>query len=83
MTARAGVDLSDPDDAYETLVGAACGDPVGGTTRNYVNPGQPETSQLVYMLRSDQIDRMPPDIALADPEIDLIVAWIREGAPCD
>jgi hypothetical protein len=83
MTARAGLDLSDPDGAYEVLVGAACGDPVGGATRNYVDPGRPETSQLIYMMRSGEIDRMPPDIALADPEIDLVETWIREGAPCD
>jgi hypothetical protein len=83
MTARAGLDLSEPDLAYQILVGATCGDPVGGSTRNYVDPGRPETSQLIYMLRSEEIDRMPPDIALADAEVELIVSWIREGAPCD
>jgi hypothetical protein len=35
------------------------------------------------MLRSEDVYRMPPDIALADAEIDLIVTWILEGAPCN
>ncbi|MGE0399501.1 MAG: hypothetical protein AB7T06_22495 [Kofleriaceae bacterium] len=91
LTAAAGLDLSAADGAYTFLTGRICGaveqpfDP----PRNFVVPGSPESSQLVYQLRGADDrgrpyrDVMPPDTRLPDVEIDLVVAWIEDGARCD
>jgi hypothetical protein len=83
--ATAGLDLSTATGAYTYLTGRICGEPVGpgAPPRNYVTPGSPEFSQLVYQLRGAGRDRMPPDGALPEVEIALIERWILEGAPCE
>jgi hypothetical protein len=75
----------DCDRGYTYLTGRICGEPVGpgAPPRNYVTPGSPEFSQLVYQLRGAGRDRMPPDGALPEVEIALIERWILEGAPCE
>jgi hypothetical protein len=79
------VDLSTPDAAYLVLTGRVCGGPEapGQPVGNFVRPGQPESSELMYLLRGNQITIMPPDVPLPDVEIALIERWILEGATCD
>ena len=81
----AGVQLHSADAAYRILVGRECDpntSPEG--VRNYVAPGQPERSHLIYLLIGDEAKRqMPPDRPLPDRDIDLIERWILEGAPCN
>jgi hypothetical protein len=85
-TAQAGVQLHTAEAAYTILVGRACegNDPPGSPQRNFVAPGQPERSALMYLLIGDEVKRqMPPDRPLPDRDIDLIERWILEGAPCN
>ena len=85
LGARAGVQLETPEAAYLVLTGRVCdgNEPPGEPPRNFVVPGQPESSKLLYMLRGQEVRRMPPDTALPDVNIDLIERWILEGARCD
>jgi hypothetical protein len=76
----AGISFDDPDESYETLAGVACG---GGTASNYVVAGAPELSQLMYLLRGDEVPVMPPDVPLPDTEVEIIERWIQGGASCD
>jgi len=43
-------------------------------------PGKPEESVLIHAVRHDDLE-MPPSIKLGQPEIDVLVTWIRMGAP--
>jgi hypothetical protein len=83
--ATAGLDLSSRTGAYTYLTGRICGEPLqaGSPPRNYVDPGSPELSQLVYQLRGRGRARMPPDAPLPDAEITLVERWIEEGALCE
>lgn len=83
--ALAGLDLSSADGAYTFLTGRICGEPARpiDPPGNYVFAGAPERSQLVYLLRGDQVRVMPPDQPLPEVEIALIERWILEGATCD
>ena len=86
QNAQAGVQLQDPDAAYTILLGHPCRDEPNESDppRNFVDPGRPETSRLMYLLRGDEVRRrMPPDRPLPPPDIDLIQRWILEGATCD
>ncbi|MEZ4402503.1 MAG: c-type cytochrome domain-containing protein [Kofleriaceae bacterium] len=85
LTARAGVDLSTQVAAYAVLVGRVCGAPVtpGDPIGNFVVPGRPESSRLMYQLRGDRTATMPPDRPLPDAEIAIIERWILEGATCE
>jgi hypothetical protein len=91
LTAIAGVNLADREGAYTVLTGHICGEPArpGDPPRNYVTPFSAEYSQLVYQLRGEDAagrpyrDVMPPDTPLPDVEVELVVRWIDEGAPCD
>ena len=80
-----GLDLSTRTSAYAFLVGRTCDAPSlpGEPERNYVRPYDPDGSQLVHMLRGDEIRLMPPDQPLPEVEISLVERWILEGAPCD
>jgi hypothetical protein len=84
-SAVAGLDLSSRTGAYTFLTGRICGEPLlpGSPPRNYVDPGSPEYSQLVYQLRGIGRTRMPPDTPLPEVEIALIERWIAEGATCE
>ncbi len=46
----------------------------------FVIPGQPDQSQLMFLLDGDEIRRMPPDAPLVAADIELIRAWIVAGA---
>ncbi len=84
--AQAGVKLNSADTSYEILVGQRCDPdvPPDGNPRNYVAPGQPERSHLVYLLIGDEVKRqMPPDRPLPDRDIELVERWILEGALCN
>ena len=85
LGSQAGIDLSTPETAYVFLTGRVCGAPElpGEPVGNFVRPGHPESSQLIYMLRGDGIAIMPPDVPLPDVEIEIIERWILEGATCD
>ena len=82
----AGVQLHSADDAYSILVGRVCdpNSPPGQEVRNYVAPGQPERSHLMYLLIGEEAKRqMPPDRPLPEGDIALIERWILEGAQCN
>lgn len=85
IASQAGLDLSTPESAYLFLVGRGCDAPAlpGEPERNFVHPGHPESSQLMYMLRGESIAIMPPDVPLPDVEIEIVERWILEGAACD
>ncbi|MBZ0235879.1 MAG: hypothetical protein K8M05_26355 [Deltaproteobacteria bacterium] len=85
LAAAASIDLSSAEGAYTFLTGRICGEPVtpASPPRNYVDPGSPEYSQLVYQLRGVGRPRMPPDVPLPEVEIELVERWIAEGARCD
>jgi hypothetical protein len=85
-TAQAGVRLHSVEAAYTILVGRACesNDPPGSAVGNFVRPGQPDRSQLMYLLEGVEVKRqMPPDRPLPDRDIGLVERWILEGAPCN
>jgi hypothetical protein len=85
LTAIAGISLADRENSYAVLTGRICGEPPLPETanRNYVTPGASEYSTLIYQLRGEDRDVMPPDTPLPDVEIDLVARWIDEGAECD
>jgi hypothetical protein len=85
LTALAGVDLSTMEGAYAVLTGRVCGQPVrpSDPPGNFVFPFAPERSKLLYLLRGDAVDVMPPDVPLPEVEIDLVERWILEGATCE
>jgi hypothetical protein len=76
-TDRAGVDLSNRNTGYNSLVSrhfvVQCGTP----------PCDPKQSELVYLLRAQGAARMPPDFPLPEVDVQLIEAWIAAGAPND
>ena len=65
-----GVNLGEPDEAYRVLL-----------ADGFVAPGDPLTSQLMYLLRGEGIRRMPPDSPLSEADILLIERWILTEAP--
>jgi hypothetical protein len=46
----------------------------------YVVAGDPGASALVYLLRGDEVARMPPDAPLPRADVELIERWIVDGA---
>lgn len=57
---------------------------VGLVDANFVVPGRPEQSKLLYLLRGQEVPRrMPPDAPLPDADIALVERWILEGARND
>lgn len=75
LSATAGIVLDTPEHAYAALV-TDPPDELGA----FVVPGSPETSALLYLLRGDEIVRMPPDTPLPEVDILLIEEWILAGA---
>lgn len=80
ISQAAGISFDDPDESYLVLAGIVCG---GGTANDLVVAGQPELSKLMFLLRGEEIRRMPPDVALPDTEIEIVERWIMGGAQCD
>lgn len=86
LTAQSGLALHTVEAAYVGLTGVVCGaeDVPGQPPGNFVRPGEPETSRLMYLLWGQEVyKQMPPDIPLPAAEIELIERWILEGAKCD
>jgi hypothetical protein len=86
LSAVGGVRLETPGAAYAILVGRPCAssDPAGEAPRNFVDPGHPERSRLLYLLRGDDVPLpMPPDRLLPYRDVELVERWIEEGATCD
>ncbi len=84
QNSQAGVNLSTVEAAYGVLVGRACGSnaPEDGEG-NYAVAFQPERSALMYLVRGEDVKRpMPPDRFLPLVDVDLIEAWIFDGARC-
>jgi hypothetical protein len=84
--AAAGLDLSSPDNGYDSLVKLklAPRGPMGPEPpRPMVLPGNPDESRVMHMLRADGARRMPPDRPLAGADVDLIERWILAGAKDD
>ena len=69
FTARAGVDLGNIVDGYDTLL-----------MRHFVIPSNTVDSGLLYLLRAQGARRMPPDFPLPTVDVDLIEEWIMGGA---
>ncbi len=74
------IDLADKAAAYRSLTGVNCGE---DDPSLYVNPGDPDRSAILSIMRSTGGDRMPPDVAIPDEEIALVERWIAEGALCN
>jgi hypothetical protein len=66
---RSGVDLGSKSVAYDQL-----------TMRHFVIPTSPVDSEVVHLMRAEGARRMPPDFALPEVDIQLIEAWIMNGA---
>jgi hypothetical protein len=85
--AEAGLELDDREGAYMVLTGSPCDGEVSPDQplpeRSFVEPGDPEASRVVRMIRGLDTYRMPPDTPLPEGEIQAIEAWILEGALCD
>ena len=84
--AQAGVRLHTVDAAYAILTGRPCdgNNPPGEAPRNYVDPGHPDRSRLMYLLIGDEVRvPMPPDRPLPERDIALVERWILEGARCN
>ena len=74
--------LDDRSAAYAQLTGRSCDTGIG-LDHNFVYPGDPDRSKLMFLLRGIEVRQMPPDIPLSDAEIDLVERWILEGALCN
>ena len=79
---RAGVILDTRDHAYDTLTqrGFVVTCRSGDTT--CMNTAA-ATSEILVLMRGQGSQRMPPDFALPDPDIQLIQTWINNGAQND
>lgn len=90
-TAVAGLDFSTADDGHVSLLtlevapssGAVNGDVLPPRSRPLVQPGNPDQSRVVHLLRAAETRRMPPDRPLAEADIVLIERWILNGAKKD
>jgi len=72
LAERSGVVLDTVADGYQQL-----------TQRHFVLPGDPQSSSLMALLRGKGSRRMPPDFPLPEVDIELIGAWIADGALWD
>ena len=84
--AVAGLDLSTVDNGYISLVQlklAPRGKPPYEAPRPMVQPGNPDESHVIHMLKADGARRMPPDRPLAGADIELFYQWILNGAKHD
>ena len=51
----------------------------GGDSGPAVVPGKPDDSLLIQAVRYNDTPKMPPDGKLADPDIDVLTRWVRDG----
>lgn len=78
-----GMDLT-ADASYAAIVGVPSAQV---PTMNRIEPGDPEASYLILKLEDRQAEvggtgtRMPTELFLAEPEIDMFKSWILAGAP--
>src|SRR3954471_8322986 len=72
LAQRSGVTLDTVADGYQQLV-----------QRHFVMPGNPDDSALMALLRGEGSRRMPPDFPLPVADVNLIAAWISDGASWD
>jgi hypothetical protein len=72
LAERSGVTLDTVADGYQQL-----------TQRHFVLPNDPDGSALMALLRGQGSRRMPPDFPLPEVDIELIGAWIADGANWD
>ena len=78
----AGLSFDDFEDTYMRMTGGNCDD--GPGMGGFVTPGNPDGSALMFRLLGDNVaTRMPPDRPMPQGDIDLISAWITDGAPCN
>ena len=69
---RGGVDLHNRDVGYDSL-----------KTRAFVNPAEPDSSPVIFLMHAQGSIRMPPDQPLPEVDIQLIRTWIANGANND
>ena len=69
---RGGVDLHNRDAGYDSL-----------KTRAFVNPAEPDSSPVIFLMHAQGSIRMPPDQPLPEVDIQLIRTWIANGANND
>ena len=82
--AAAGLDLSNMDNGYKSLLQLKLAPRSGmEPPRAMILPGNPDESRVMHMLRADGARRMPPDRPLAGADVDLIERWILAGAKND
>jgi hypothetical protein len=82
LAQRSGVELAGIRSGYDSLM------PIPMVTlanpqKRFVIAGKPEDSALIALIRGQGNRRMPPDFALPNDDIDLIAAWITDGALYD
>jgi mono/diheme cytochrome c family protein len=53
----------------------------GGDFGTVVEPGDPDKSFLVQVIRYNGDTKMPPKTKLADEEIEVLVEWVKRGLP--
>ena len=77
LAETAGIVLDTREDGFDSLVA----DPPDGYGA-FVRPGD-VSSPLMFLLRGDEVKRMPPDGPLPPADIALVEAWIVAGAEND
>lgn len=75
---QAGVRLDTRASGYDSLTSSGYPD-----KRFFVVKGDPQRSELLYLLRAEGIRRMPRDAPLPDADIALVERWIVAGAGND
>jgi hypothetical protein len=72
LTRRSGVNLGTEPEAWFQLV-----------CRHFAVPNSSKQSEVVFLMNAQGANRMPPDFALPEADINLISAWIDAGAADD
>jgi hypothetical protein len=79
-SATLGLQLDTVEGGYIALTGSLPSQGGEPTGRNFVVPGNPDASKLMWMLHGVESERMPPDEPLPSADIELIERWILAGA---
>jgi hypothetical protein len=64
----------------ELVLDTKAGWEVGGESGETIAPGKPDESLLIEAVRYEGFE-MPPDKQLSDKEIEILVEWVKMGAP--